>query len=88
MWSLRTEKDNLVAKKAEEDWLVAKKKAEANRRAEAQEMNQEVGARIEDQDPVLMTDIQTESLIYKSMGIALVGENGGVMGARLGINKM
>ena len=34
---------------------MAKKKAEANRRAEAQEMNKEVGARIEGQDPVLMT---------------------------------
>ena len=32
--------------------------------------------------------IQEESLIYKSMGIALVGENGGAMGARSGINKM
>jgi len=27
-------------------------------------------------------------LIYKSAGIALVGENVGVMGARSGINKM
>jgi len=31
---------------------------------------------------------KTRSLIYKSMGIALFGENGGVMGARSGINKM
>ena len=29
-----------------------------------------------------------ESLIYKSTGIALVGENGGAIGVRLGINKM
>jgi len=29
-----------------------------------------------------------ECLIYKSMSIALVGENGGAMGARSGINKM
>ena len=29
-----------------------------------------------------------ESLKYESMGIALVGENGGVMGARSGIKKM
>src|SRR5882724_8627829 len=28
------------------------------------------------------------SLIYESAGIALVGENGGAMGVRLGINKM
>ena len=28
------------------------------------------------------------SLIYGSMGIALVGENGGVMCVRSGINKM
>ena len=28
------------------------------------------------------------SLIYESVGIALVGENGGAMGARLGIAKM
>ena len=27
-------------------------------------------------------------LIYESMGIALVGENGGAMGVRSGINKM
>jgi len=32
--------------------------------------------------------IQTESLIYESMGIALVGENGGVIDARSGINKV
>jgi len=32
--------------------------------------------------------IQKESLIYESAGIALVGENGGAMGARLRINKM
>jgi len=31
---------------------------------------------------------KTRSLIYKSMGIALFGENGGAMGARSGINKM
>ena len=31
---------------------------------------------------------RTKSLIYKSMGIALVRENGGAMGARSGINKM
>ena len=31
---------------------------------------------------------KTRSLIYESMGIALVGENGGVMGSRSGINKM
>jgi len=31
---------------------------------------------------------KTKSLIYKSMGIALVGENGGAMGATSGINKM
>jgi len=29
-----------------------------------------------------------ESLIYESPGLALVRENGGAMGARLGINKM
>jgi len=29
-----------------------------------------------------------ESLINESVGIALVGENGGVMGVRLGINKL
>jgi len=31
---------------------------------------------------------KNKSLIYKSMGIALVRENGGVIGVRLGINKM
>jgi len=31
---------------------------------------------------------KNKSLIYESTGIALVGENGGVMGARSGINKM
>ena len=31
---------------------------------------------------------KTRSLIYESMGIALVGENGGAMGVRSGINKM
>ena len=31
---------------------------------------------------------KTKSLIYKSMCIALVRENGGAMGVRLGINKM
>ena len=31
---------------------------------------------------------KTKSPIYKSMGIALVGENGDVMGARSEINKM
>ena len=29
-----------------------------------------------------------ECLIYESMSIALVGENGGAMGVGLGINKM
>ena len=29
-----------------------------------------------------------ESLIYESTGIALVGENGGVIDVRLGINKV
>ena len=31
---------------------------------------------------------KTRSLIYESTGIALVGENGGAMGVRSGINKM
>ena len=31
---------------------------------------------------------RNKSVIYKSMGIALVGENRGVMGVRSGINKM
>jgi len=30
---------------------------------------------------------KNKSLIYESTGIALVGENGGVIGVRLGINK-
>ena len=29
-----------------------------------------------------------EGLIFESMGIALFGENGGVVGVRSGINKM
>ena len=32
--------------------------------------------------------IQNKSLIYKSMDIALVRENGGVIDARSGINKV
>jgi len=31
---------------------------------------------------------KNKSLIYKSTGIALVGENRGAIGARLGINKV
>ena len=31
---------------------------------------------------------KTRSLIYKSMGIALVGENGGVIDVRVGINRV
>jgi len=31
---------------------------------------------------------KTKSLIYKSTGIALIGENGGAIGVRLGINKV
>ena len=31
---------------------------------------------------------KNKSLIYKSTGIALVGENGGEIGVRSGINKM
>jgi len=31
---------------------------------------------------------KTKSLIYKSTGIALIGENGGAIGVRSGMNKM